>query len=147
MLTRDQILAADDLPMEEVEVPEWGGSVFVRGMQGNERDRFEMGMYLTKDDLEEKAVVRARVVAWCALDDKRRQLFTTADVEWLGRKSGRALDRIFDVAKRLSGIGEKATKAAEEDFADGQNGASTSVWPDTSAALSASSSPGSPPLS
>lgn len=138
-LTRDQILSADDLPIEEVDVPEWGGTVLVRGMQGNERDRFEMAMYLTKDDLEQKAVVRARVVAWCTLDDDRRQLFTSKDVEWLGRKSARALDRVFDVAKRLSGIGEKAAKEAEADFDGGQNGASTSVWPDTSVALSASS--------
>lgn len=139
MLSRDQILATDDLPVEEVEVPEWGGTVLVRGMQGNERDRFEMAMYLTKDDLEEKAVVRARVVAWCTLNEDRRPIFTPKDVDWLGRKSARALDRVFDVAKRLSGIGEKATKEAEADFDAGQNGASSSVWPDTSAALSASS--------
>lgn len=139
MLSRDQILAADDLPTEEVDVPEWGGAVLVRGMQGNERDRFEMSMYMTKDNLEEKAIVRARVVAWCTLGEDRKALFTPKDVEWLGRKSARALDRVFDVAKRLSGIGEEATKEAEADFDGGQNGASSSVWPDTSVALSASS--------
>lgn len=139
MLTRDQILDADDLPVEEVEVPEWGGSVLVRGMQGTERDRFEMAMYLNRDDLEERAVVRARVVAWCTIGEDRHQLFTPKDVERLGRKSGIALDRIFEVAKRLSGIGEKAVKEAEGNSAPGQNGHSSSVWPDTSVALSGSS--------
>lgn len=139
MLTRDQILDLDDFEVEEVEVPEWGGSVLVRGMTGTERDRFELGMVVHKDKLEELAGLRGKVVSWCTLGEDRTQLFTAKDVERLGRKNSRALDRIYGVAQRLSGVTEKAAKAAEEDFTDGQNGASTSVWPDTSVALSASS--------
>jgi hypothetical protein len=140
MLTRDQILDADDLPAEEVHVPEWGGTVLVRGMTGAERDRFEMRMYLDRDKLDESPV-RARVVAWCCLDEAGQALFSQKDVERLARKSGAALDRIFSVAQRLSRVDEKAAKAAEENFEPGRNGDSPSGWPDTSAALSASSSP------
>ena len=45
MLTKDQILKSDDLPSEEVSVPEWGGSVMVRSMTGYERDQFEQSVY------------------------------------------------------------------------------------------------------
>lgn len=139
MLTRDQILDCDDNPGEEVDVPEWGGSVLVRGMTGTERDRFELGMVVHKDNIEALAGLRGKVVSWCTLGEDHKQLFTAADIDRLGRKSGRAMDRVYSVALRLSGVNEKATAKAEADLTAGQNGASTSVWPDTSVALSASS--------
>ena len=41
LLTRDQILQAEDLPSETVTVLEWGGSVIVRGLTGSERGKFQ----------------------------------------------------------------------------------------------------------
>jgi len=41
LLTRDQILQAQDIARETVSVPEWGGSVLVRGLTGQERDAYE----------------------------------------------------------------------------------------------------------
>ena len=41
---RSQILQAEDLPSEPVEIPEWGVSVFVRSMSGRDRDLFESQM-------------------------------------------------------------------------------------------------------
>ena len=41
MLTKEQILGVKDLIIREVEMPEWGGSVYVRGLTGSERDAFE----------------------------------------------------------------------------------------------------------
>ena len=43
-LSRDDILKAADNEPEEVDVPEWGGSVLVRGMTGRERDAFEVSL-------------------------------------------------------------------------------------------------------
>ena len=40
-LTADQILAADDMGLKEVNVPEWGGSVYIRVMTVGERDEYE----------------------------------------------------------------------------------------------------------
>ena len=40
-LTRNEILAVDDLQTQKVDVPEWGGSVYVRGLTGSERDALE----------------------------------------------------------------------------------------------------------
>ncbi len=41
LLPRDLIDGADDLPVEDVEVPEWGGAVRLRTLTGSERDGFE----------------------------------------------------------------------------------------------------------
>ena len=115
-LTRDAILASQDIQVEQVEVPEWGGMVMVRGMSGTERDAFEDSLISkatgnrkqrrkepTKLDL---ANVRAKLCAWCIVDEKNKRIFTDTDVAALGAKSAAALDKVFEVAQRLSGISD-----------------------------------------
>ena len=41
LLTKDAILQAQDSKLEKLEVPEWGGHVFIKSMSGTERDNFE----------------------------------------------------------------------------------------------------------
>ena len=41
ILSKADILRADDIKTIEVAVPEWGGSVLLRGLTGRERDLFE----------------------------------------------------------------------------------------------------------
>lgn len=111
MLTRDQILAADDLKFEVVEVPEWGGSVRVAAMSGAQRDRFEMSIVVNgKPDATN---ARAKLVAASVVDESGVPVFTLEDIEALGRKSSAALNRIVDVARRLSGIGQDELEAAK----------------------------------
>ena len=43
-LSRDDILKAADTAPEEVDIPEWNGTVLVRGMTGKERDAFELSL-------------------------------------------------------------------------------------------------------
>ena len=38
LLSKEQILAAEDLPHKDVPVPEWKGTVRVRALTGFERD-------------------------------------------------------------------------------------------------------------
>jgi len=106
ILDRDSILSADDMPRELVSVPEWGGDVYVRSMSGFERDAFEAS--LTVDKTSDKAVnmrnIRARLGALCMVGEDGQRLFSDKDVDALGRKSARALDRVFDVAQRLNGL-------------------------------------------
>lgn len=125
LLSKDDILGADDLPTEDVPVPEWGGDVRVRGLTGVERDRFEFGMAAVKDKPEE-ANFRAQIVGRCIVDEDGKRLFTDKELVKLGAKSGAALDRVFDVVRGLSGMGDKALKEAAEDFGDAPDGASPS---------------------
>lgn len=106
-LTRDAILGADDLLTEEVAVPEWGGTVMVRGLDGQGRDEFEASTYVTRGNVSvrDTANIRAKLAARCIAGDDGAPLFTQQDVAALGAKSGAALDRVWEVATRLSGIG------------------------------------------
>ena len=49
------------------------------------------------------ANVRAKLCAWCVIDENGGRMFSDADVVALGAKSAAALDRIYEVASELSG--------------------------------------------
>lgn len=106
LLTREQILKADDSQERLVEVPEWGGAVKVRGMTGRERDRFEESCVEGKGKNARVNLknLRAKLVALSCVDDEGNRIFTERDVEELSAKSASALNRIFRVAQELSGI-------------------------------------------
>jgi hypothetical protein len=127
LLSRDQILGADDLPTEDIEVPEWGGCVRLRTLTGEERDRFEASSIKGKG--RNRGVnydnLRARLVARCAINEEGNPLFGEADVRKLGQKSAAALDRLFDAASRMNGIGESDVEDLVEDFTDAPSGPST----------------------
>lgn len=127
-LTRDAILQATDLTFEDVAVPEWGGVVRVRGLTGTERDAFEASVVERqgKQSKLNMANIRARLVTLVVVDDDGKRLFSDADVAALGRKSGVALNRVFEVAQRLSGITEADMSELEKNSAGGQSDGSTS---------------------
>jgi hypothetical protein len=102
-LSRDQILEADDLKTEEIEVPEWKGSVVVRELRGRERDAFEEGS-LDKQRNLKMTNMRARLVALSVVDEDGKRMFTAKEAELLGDKSATALNKLFEVSCRLSGI-------------------------------------------
>lgn len=106
MLSREQILAADDRPREEVEVPEWGGTVLVAAMSGTERDRFEASIVTGKGETD-LSNMRAKLVAATLVDGDGNMLFSQGDIEALGRKNAAALERVVQVAQRLNRIGNK----------------------------------------
>ena len=103
ILTKDEILQADDIRKEKVEVPEWGGTVWVKTMSGTERDRFEASIISAKGE-RNLVNLRAKIVAMSVIDESGKRLFTFEDALELGKKSARALDRVFSVAQRLSGF-------------------------------------------
>jgi hypothetical protein len=96
-------------------VPEWGGEVLVRGMDGTARDKFEAAMM--KDNMsgvsKDKALdnYRARLAASCIVDEDGKRLFQgDAVVRRLGTKSAAALTRVAEVASRLSGLTDEDVK-------------------------------------
>lgn len=117
---RDQIFATDDQQSEIVKVPEWGNvEIKIIGMTGAQRDDFEGSLMVGKG---KKATIntrnmRAKLVQKCALDPATdQQIFDIADVAKLGQKSGAAIDRLFSVAQRLSGISDNDMEELEGNF-------------------------------
>tara|TARA_R110000824_G_scaffold354555_1_gene541664 strand:+ start:2298 stop:2645 length:348 start_codon:yes stop_codon:yes gene_type:complete len=105
MLDRSAILKSDDLPKEVVNIPEWGGDVFVRTLTGTERDAFEQSM-VQKKNKPNLNNVRARFAVLTVCDEKGERLFSDNDSEALGKKSASALDRVFAVSQRLNGFSD-----------------------------------------
>lgn len=106
-LTREEILAAEDIAEELVTVSQWkGGAVLIRGLTAAARDDFEASCIKGKGRKAEVTIqnMRAKLVALSAVDEAGERLFTEQDVAALGRKSGAALARLYEVAARLSGI-------------------------------------------
>lgn len=127
ILTREAILAVQDTAIELVAVPEWGGSVYVKSLTGRERDSFEAGL-VSHDgkNIVKYDDIRARLVSRTACDSMGKRLFTEADVYDLTKKSAAALQRVFEVAQRLSGIAEGSVEEVTGELKNDPSEGSTS---------------------
>ena len=108
-LTRDQILGAVDFNYVDVEVPEWGGSVRLRGLSASERDEFEASVGINKDLTN----MRAKMVVNCLIDEDGNRLFKSSDAKQLGEKNALVVNRLFDECRKLSGMGDDDLGIAE----------------------------------
>lgn len=129
-LTKDQILEANDLKTEVVDVPEWGGTVRVRTMTGADRDAFEASLMHIQADGQRKpdlSNMRGKLVALTLVDDVGNLMFGMPDIDRLSLKSASALDRVFAVAQRLNGLGVVAEAEAAKNSQPGPSEGSISA--------------------
>lgn len=126
-LTRDAILAAKDIKIEEVSVPEWGGKIYVKGMTGAERDRFESSLIEIrgKKQTTNLSNTRAKLAALTVCEKNGILLFTEADVHALGEKAAAPLNRIFEVARRLSGLSDEDVAELTKELEDPLEGSAS----------------------
>ncbi len=123
------ILAAPDFVYEDVQVPEWGLTVRVRGMSGAQRDAFMTaiaqsdGRGRVKVDMTNRL---AKFAVQVVVDADGRRLFRDDQVGELSAKSAAALERIYDVGQRLSGLSADAVEALAGN-SDGQSDGSTTA--------------------
>lgn len=122
-LSRDEILGLDDLPVEDLWVPEWNTWIRIRAMDALTAQRYAD---LLSDGAEDSVYVK--MATFSAVDEQGELLFTTADLEALGRKNFAAVKRVAQAGMRLSGIGkvqqEAAVEAAEANFTGDPGGGS-----------------------
>lgn len=110
MLDRKAIFKAVDLDIKTVAVPEWGGDLCVRGLTARERDHFEasIGASANLDNL------RARLVVLSICDDKGERVFKDSDAIELGKKNAQVVNRLFDVARSMSGMSDEDVQELEK---------------------------------
>lgn len=147
LLSKNEIFAADDRKTEDVAVPEWGGTVRLRGLSGAERDEYEASMQkqVGGKQVQDLRNFRARLVALSAINEDGTTLFEQNEVAALSRRSSVALSRLFDVACRLSGITDEDVADLEGNSGGGPSESPTSVSPSPTVSPSMSSSPASAP--
>jgi hypothetical protein len=98
MLSRDDILAHVDLG-EEVEVPEWGGKVRVRGLTVAEWSDLQKA---TKDT--DPVLAMADMVVRCTIDPAGVRMFADGDAPALAAKEAAVVVRLARIGQKRSGF-------------------------------------------
>lgn len=125
LLTRDEILNAQDIQTQNVECPEWGGTVCIKMLTAGEADTWRKSMLKKTEtrgsggkmvtdyifDSEAATNNEILLITLAVVDDKGAALFTAADVEKLLRKSIAPLKRLARAITEQS----KLTAEAVED--------------------------------
>lgn len=111
VLTRDDIMAVRDLAPMRIEVPEWGGSVWIKQLTAAERidleDLMDAGQ---RSGLDVITLFLCRVL----VDDENQRLLTDDDAAVLGEKNPDVLMRLNDAAQKHNGMGVKEIEALEK---------------------------------
>jgi hypothetical protein len=109
LLKREAILAANDVEVRDVEVPEWGGAIRVRSMTVAERNEFA-----ARAGKESNISVGTWLVSRLAIDEEGNPVFKPEDVAALEAKNAKALDRLVSAVLQLNSVDEKKVDEAEK---------------------------------
>ena len=114
-LTREQLLAPAPVDVQEIDIPELGGSVFVHGMTVTEKTAFD-GQFLTSSGSVNKrkySQMRVRLLIKCVRDADGKQLLTEDDIDAIGQQRADLMERLFDAAMRFYNPGTATAKNSE----------------------------------
>jgi hypothetical protein len=120
-LTAQDILAVQDIKVVPVDVPEWGGRVYVRSMSGTTRERYVESIREIKGKGKKQEIKilliesGAKLAQQTMCDKDGNLLFTPQQVRELGEKSSAALQRVIDKAAELNGLSDDAEEDAKND--------------------------------
>lgn len=115
MSLRDLVLGASDLPVEKVHVPEWGADVYLRAMNGIDRETWfkAWDAYKAESKLPEDADnshFHAVALVHALRDEQGARLFNMADVASLRGKSPHVLRRLYEVFRDQNKLNAEAVE-------------------------------------
>ena len=103
------VLSADDFQYADVDCPEWGGSVRVRGLTAGERSSVQRKIKVNdQQDLE------VTVVIFGTVDQNGDRLFTKNDRDQLKQKSNAVITRIAKRILELSGGDDESVSETQK---------------------------------
>lgn len=117
-LTKEQILGCSDIETREVDIPQWGGKILLRSLNGLEREQLEgrIQKFANTGSVSKKGVVRAVSLIMTAVDEQGNFLFTLDDAETLALKSAAPLDIAFDVILEMNHMSKKDAEDLEKNL-------------------------------
>jgi hypothetical protein len=123
-LTKEQILRTSP-KLQEIEVPEWDGSVFIRPVTLEEQGKLaDLGAKHEKSP----AAVRIKhctlsLLQWTVCDEEGKPLFTAEDLTGLmSKSSASAFLRLQDAVLKFSGLTEESRRELEKNLLTGPTG-------------------------
>ena len=109
-LTREQILAARaDRKPQRLEVPEWGGNVYIRVLSA--RDQMSLSDSSKPEEMPIKVLLHSIV------DEHGERILQDEDFEALAGEDFPIIMRVFAFAAKLNGLSTKELEEAMESFA------------------------------
>ena len=116
-LTKQQILSTSPR-LKKVDVPEWGGSVFIRPLTIHEQAKLaDLGTKYEKGSVVDRMKnCTLRLVQWSVCDEQGNPLFEAGDLEPLMSKAASAFLRLQDAILALPGLTEESRKELEKNL-------------------------------
>lgn len=137
VLSLDDLAAAEPaMPVEPVDVPEWGGRVFVRRLTAAEREQLDDALYDADGKLV-RAKLRVALVVACLCKETGEPFYEPNDqaaASRFGAKSDVALRRVYAAAEKLNSMGAAEAAAGKGDSGAGPAAGSSSASPSPAAA-------------
>jgi hypothetical protein len=103
-LTREQIkeaaAKAADTKMKEIDVPRWGGSIFLKVMSVGERDRYENEWQHSNN--RGMADFSTKFLVSCVCDSDGKLMFKQADIDWLKTEPADLMRMLWNEAMALN---------------------------------------------
>lgn len=114
-LARENFLCVKSL-MEEVYLPEIGGSVWVKAISTKEHRQYRTILMNDKElDGDGNAVSTiSALIALSVVDEKGRYLFTIEDREVIDDLPNVVIMRLFGISARINGLTERAVEEREK---------------------------------
>lgn len=110
LLTKEQAAQRPPLPHEDIDVPEFGGSMRLRAWTGAEYDEFGKAI---KDVTYDGAMYAAAVAVSAVGEDGEKLFDVNADVERIsGMFLKTTLERAYDVIRRTNKLGKEGVEGA-----------------------------------
>lgn len=117
ILTFDAIMAAPDCPEESVTVPQWGGSVIVKGITKAKQKELNKAATVMKPGPDGKGVAEVdtdKLDLLLLAAGLKAPAITFEQAAEFGAKSAGAVDAVLKVILRLSGMTKEAVDEAEK---------------------------------
>lgn len=116
---RASILGLEDATSEKVSIPEWGGiTLEIRSLSGKERAALLQDAANNGGKIDLGKMYPDLVILSSYDPSSGERVFAPADRGAVADKNGAALERIAQVAMRLSGLSEDAVPEAEGNSSD-----------------------------
>jgi hypothetical protein len=120
-ITKEQILACKP-ELKEMEVPEWGGSVWIRPVTLGEQGRLaDAGHKFEKADPSARLKgTTVKLITWVVSDETGNPMFADTDIPALMNQPATIFLKLQDAILELSGLTESSRAELEKNSATGQ---------------------------